>query len=88
LAIRYYDDLSQPKPVEVFAKSNAAIRIRHLLARATQNEDTVQLTMAQSSIPCRISLEVAAIGLGNCVSDLIDHVHGRKGLSQNLALRI
>jgi hypothetical protein len=30
------DDLSQAKDVEVFAKSNAAIRIRHLLGRAIQ----------------------------------------------------
>src|SRR5215469_15650529 len=29
-------DLSQAKHVEVFAKSNAAIRIRHLLGRANQ----------------------------------------------------
>src|ERR1700726_4339787 len=30
------DDLLQAKHVEVFAKSNAAIRIRHLLGRAIQ----------------------------------------------------
>jgi len=52
--------------------------VDHRRCRARQR---LQRGQCQSPIAGRISLEVAAIGLGEGVGDPVDHVHGMKGSS-------